>query len=1510
MGGAVGSVQTGQVAFEQTQLQGSTAAGKVEGLAQMPGGSPASGPSTAEAAQTTQALQTSSTPEAVAQAKARASIPTSIASQISTLETVRDLTPQAAQEGLSHLYTTHQDASVRKALDQAAPAILGSALIPAASVDALVREFKLSGQGHEVLQGMLAEQIAHLVNASSTTETGAALAELRGTEEILKGSGLLDEAGQQLFGDLRAAGDNKQQKIGALQARAEAEAAQQKTGVVSDKLDAIPEPKGSVLARSLGMSALHSAEEKQEANLAGAQTQLAGTQKRLDRIASSKATKATLQSIIVGLKTGDAASLEKCLQFSAAQKTSLEQDVDALQAKPDTPAKFRAAVETLERQAGKLLTDTDATAIQGKIDSLKQHANEGFRAAVIDRHAGVAGTVLADVLAPAGFNERLETVLAEKLSSTDLGVLDKALSPAATGGEKAAGRAVLDRALGDDPTVSDVLLAIKLNRLTPDGKNAAVTRAHECTEAFAEVAALMTQADKSHPMSAQDITPEKLDAWLSELAEGGGEGAVRKMGDADLLLIAARFAAYVEGHTDAGGKNPATVAEFVALLPQGYRENPDLESILGKGLVSSAQAGTAMARVESASHGMDSSRMRSVLAASDPGADAKRATAASNAFARLLARMNLSDLDAPGQEPRAARGMRAEVIQKAVAQKYPGLTQKGVSSAATEAADFTQQASRTSALETALMNAQGVTKPQEITGETLAVSLHAVQRLLAKDLSDLSAGQLKRLGLDAGNCKDVKTLEGLIGSIDWQSQSMDFEHSLLLATYLQATGVDVTTPDGGQALVRQMNELGIPVDNQKGVVELLTLSDEDRRTELGHLKLLNSDHFKMDAMKSRLVFKNDDAANALQAAIKNFKEEGKGARETILSLLKNDVPGVGDRMEVADLILQNKEHASASNTVGIERAAGKKAGLLEGSAVWHSIERDKVGLLNQGSKVAVANRQAQKDLARELLAFSADTEFSGSAGNALSVSMLTQTAVLDAYAAWAEGQSGDTSLKAFEASYRTELAEKNGSALETTLFKGVSANLQTFGLTKSAADAFALSYLFIGKAAGGKEGGGLARLMDGAMKVANGLDFVHQHLTARSDVPEAIARMQEVERQEQASLAILADMKQGESLELTDQKSIKLKGSVPVSGVKVAVQLSAGSENNLKIFRDEEGRASLLIGKQYEVGIGAAASVCNEILKVGVQVEGQISTGVALAFDSDEACARFVAKLVNGQATRTDLTACASIETLQGGGVGVGVGVEVDVGKAIGASVVTLGVEASAGAVFAHETVVGLEGKTVTSRSTVAVQVGARVGIDKGEAIDKLKAGITGSKGEKPEKPEKTEIMESPQAIILDATTHATAKVDKTGLSASVSAGLMETVENKVLTNHAGTHVKQATSSYSTQVASEAAMAFFLHEHGVAASVQKDVAAYMKSHALENVSVTCEYALPGASIQGRTLEEAMTAVNDASRYQLEKLTLSFEDGDQHKSGLDVGGVTIQARAAQQKTVEFSVAVRP
>ncbi|GHU07876.1 hypothetical protein AGMMS50225_05520 [Betaproteobacteria bacterium] len=1405
-------------------------------------------------------------------------------------------------------------AAVHEALDQAAPDILGRALIPPGSVEALAREFKLSDQGRDALSSLLAQQIGHLLSAGSATETGLALNELRGTEEILKGAGLLDDARQELFAVLQAAGANKQQKIEALQARAEAEAARQATGVVSDRLEPITEPSGSVLARSLGMSVLHATERAQETGLENAQVQLARTQKRLDRIASSKETHGThknLQDIISDVKKeGDSASLARCQQFSTEQKASLAKRIEALQTGLGTPAAFGRAVATLERQAAKRLTEEDSAEIKEKIDTLKQHANETFRAAVIASHEGVAGAVLAEVLAPAGFNERIEAALT-KLSPDDFGVLNKALASAATSAEKTAGREVLDRALADDPTVSDVLLTIKLARLTPDGERDTVRLAHARTEAFAEVAALMTQAGQ--PMLAKDVTSEGLDAWLTALAKGEGEGAVKKMGDADLLLIAARFAVYVEAHPDAAGKNPAEVDDFVSSLPQGYSGNPDLKTILGKGLVSSAQASSAMSRVESSS--LNSSRVRSVLTASAPGADARCATAASNAFARLVTRANLTDLDTPGQRAEAVRDVRQEAIQKVVAQKFPDLTRQTISSDTTKTANSTQQAAQSSAMEKDLRRVRGLKPNADIEGETLAVSLHAVQRLMARSLSDLSAGKLSRLGLSASNCTDPATLRSLIASIDWKSQPMDFEHSLLLSTFLQVQGKGIN----GQTLRAQMTELGIPGDSQNGVVELLTQSDQARKEALGSLEIFKKTtvlgrdfealHIQMGKMTSSNMGSNDADGQALKTAMGKFltgnETERKTARETILNLLKKEVPDVGDRMEVADLILQQKDHSSfwsrltnaqSSNTTDMQHAEGKKAGLPEGSPIWRSIISDKVTLLNQGSRRDVANLQAQIDLGKELLDFSVKAGISASVEEALSVSMLVQTAALDAYIAWTvvqEQSGGDTSLQAFDTAYRTELAGQNGSALDTSVLQNMSTNLQNFGLTESVANAFAFSYLAIGKAAGSS---GLADLLDGAMQEANGLDLVHQHLTVRSEVPEAIARLQEVERQEQASLEILAGMKQGQSLELTEEKSIRIKATVPAPGANVALQLAAGLKNNLTIFRDGNDRASLLIGKDYKAGIGAAASVCNDILKVGAQVEGDVSTGVALTFDSDEACARFVAKLVNGQATRTDLAACAGIQTLWSGGVGAAVGLEVDVGKAIGASVVTIGVDAAAGVKFTHETAVGLEGKTVTSSSTFSVEVGAQVGLNTDE-LSPFK------ESEEPKEPKGPEIMDAPDAILKNATTQMTVKAE--GPKVLASAGLTRTVENKVLTDHAGAHVKQATSSHSTTVVSEAALKDFLNEHKVEPLVQQDMADYMKRNGLKEVTVTCAYVLPGDLIQGRTLDEAMSAVKDASSYQLDKLTLSFEEGDSQRAGINTKIVTIQASGTKQKTVTFN-----
>ena len=1492
----IGEISQRTLALEPTQAQATKSANAPSGLTQLPGGNPEAVLSSAEALQRTQALEVSADAQDIEAAQVRALIPAGVSRQIANLARAENLTPQSAQAGLSRLYAAHQDVSVHRALDQAAPAILGKSLVPAQSVEALLKEFRLAGEAREVLGGLLAEQIEHLVNASSTDDIRQALAELRGTEEILQTSGLLDESGQNLFADIRAAGDNKQQRIEALQANASAEVARQKTGEVSEKMAAIPEARGSVLARSLGMSVLRRAEKTQETALNHAQAQLAGTQKRLDRIASSKTSNTTLQGIVIHLEAGDTASLEKCRQFSAEKKASLEKEITALEAKPGAPTEFQRSLKTLKNQVERLLSKEDAAAIQTQIERTEQQAHEGFKVAMIERRGAQAGAVLTALLTPAGFNERLETSLTEKLTTPEIETLAKALSPEASSADQAAGRDILDRALADDPVASDVLLAIKLDALTPNEETAAVTRAHAKTAAFAEVAALITRADPSHPMQAQEVTAEKLDEWLFALAEGTGKNT---LGGADLLLINARFAAYVESHPEAAGKNPATIADFRALLPAFYRENAYLENILGKGLVASAQAKNVMASVETKA--FDSSRMRSVLAASDPEADARRALSASNTCARLLTGLNLTDLDTPGQNPAEVRKMRTELVKTFVARKHSELTQQEVSSKTTATAASVNELAQASPMERALRKARGLDTKAAIKGETLAVTLHATQRLLAKDLSDLNVGQLQRLGLDAHNCKDIDTLQNLIASTDWRNQPLDYEHGMLLSTFLQAQqGLDMATPEGKAALKGLMNRLGIP-DDRQGIVELLTQNEAARREHLSKLALFQESFFKekqiqMDKMLSSAMGKSDADGEALKKAVKGYIDSKDDEfRKTILSLLKKEVPTVGDRLEVADLILAKKEHATRFNTKAIENAKDK-AKIVKGSAVDQAIVRDKTGLLNQGSKVAVAEHQAQKDLADELIAFSSGATVSVSAKQAMSVGMLTQMAALGAFETWAERQTGDKSLKAFEAACQNELRAQGGAVTETALFKNISASLQKFGLTGSAADAFALSYIFVGDRAGDKNGGGLTHLMEGAMKLANGLDFVHRHLSIRREVPEAIVRMEEVGRQEAAARSILADMKQGAALELSDQMSVTLKGRIPVNGVTIAVALSAGAEDKLKIFRDENGRASLLIGKQYEAGIGASASVCNELIEVGVQIEGQVGKGVALTFASDEACAQFVARLVNGQASRADLVSCVSIETLWDAGAGVGVGIEVDVGKAIGASVVNLSAEASVGAKFSHETSVGLQGKTVTSTTTLSMKLGAEAGIDKDVVKEKL--GV--------EKEKNRGIMESLQEILKEASTGVNGEVDKKGLTASASVELTETVENKVLTDHAGRHVKQASASCSTKAASAAVVSNYLAAHGVDQSVRNDITHYMESHDLEDVLVSCEYALPADELQGRAFNEAMVAVNDASRYRMEKITLSFAKGDMQQSGISTGVFSLQANALGQKTVEFRI----
>jgi hypothetical protein len=1515
------------------------------GVDLLPGGHPVSSPSQMEAQAIAQQTPIFSSPRDVSTAASLTRLPPAAQSQLQALTSTRQ-EAQAANDGLSDLYAAHSDPATRKALDQVAPDILGRALSTPKVIQELVSKFGLSGQGQQVLEGLLSAQIEKMTQTSDPVNLELSIAELRGTQKLMQQANVLTTESDQLLGEILQAGANKLEKAQALAARAPTQSVSKTAGELPKSLPPVPEAKGDVLARSLGMSALDEVAQKQDKALLIAQKRLAVTTKYLTRLETSEKTLHTLQGRIDALKPEDTASRAQCAAFSQKHQAVLETAIDQLDTKTMKPAEFASALDEIGSQAGRLLTKEDQSAIETRITDAKNAAETQFREAALERHTDLSETerqTLVTLLAAAGFDESVEDALS-KAKSDEWKVLAQGMKADANASEQSLARHTLDMLLADDLGLLEDLLALKLNSLTGETNAAQVMREHERTVAYAEVAAMFNRGQpEGQRFSAGRMNTATLDGCLKSLGQLGG-----RLDDADLMLVSARFKAYVAEHPEAADKKPGEVPEFLKLLPPAYQNNRELLNLLDKGIVGSAQAQTAGKGVETATRALDTDRLRTALAQQSPLFDLHRAQDASLTFARLLTGAESLGSITPDS--------RQKIIQGKLEKEHPELTTHEVSAKTLDAVDATGQAASATLLEQALMKAQGVKKPAEIHGETLALTLQSLQRLLATDLSDLSAGQLKALGLAANNCTDATTLGDLIKHTDWQSLPMTFERGLLLSTYLQQTMQEaVKTPESlSQELATLMTKLGVPADSQKSVRELAGLSDEARYAAVGQLEVLRfgSEHVQMDRMISGEGHKDDnggaltllanrlagwpggepkvgwfgnaevEARLQLYQADQKTPPDKKALAKEILASMQKDVPGVGDRMAVADAILQRKAHDSnASKAESMKRALSEKVFNKEslaapGSAVTtvsNTLFNDKFILMNAGRQAEAAQRLAFGDMAKESLGLVSGRGLLAGAKDTTVLALTVQSALMDTFTQWAQTlpESADKSLAAFEQAYRNDLGGHGGFPMQTKLFQGLSGQLQNLGLTASASRALSLEILLGGSI------GGLQKLMEGGMALAGHIDAVHHWLTPASHAaPPEVEKFLSTETQRGNALDILNELSAGEGVSLTDKTSAKVKMKVPVTpGVKVSVEVSAGLEDGLKIFADDDGHPCVLLGSKYEAGIGAEASLCGEILTVSAEVDVTAGRGVSLKFASKEDCAAFVAKLVTGQATRADLSVCSGITTLTQVGASVQVGVEVDIGKAIGAEVLQVSAAVTAGAGIGQEISMGPEGRTVTTSKSVALKASLTLGIDKKALQTEIGGRLAPDATEETEETQEEEVEDEDEEdeedddILSNPGTAMGVEIDKSKLSATFSGTLGVTVENKVVTDHSGAFVRSAATSYSTQVDSEKGMRFFLSAQCVSKAVQDDIAVYMKTNGLDAVRIACDFVLPKTHLKGHSHDAAMHAANDARLYKLDHLTLSFTSNTQRQSAsLDLGVLSLKRETAGEKenSVEFSL----
>jgi hypothetical protein len=968
------------------------------------------------------------------------------------------------------------------------------------------------------------------------------------------------------------------------------------------------------------------------------------------------------------------------------------------------------------------------------------------------------------------------------------------------------------------------------------------------------------------------------------------------------------------------------------LLPQAYQARVnDLRDFLEKGLISTRQTEEATALLQAATGAMNSENFRGVLQQSRPDRDRHNAQlAAQMTAARLLGLNMTSDIVTESLDP---------LIAKKTQTDHPLLAKdSGAAAAATGAADATATALETDKndpLVQTLLKAQGIEDTQGLEGETLAVSLHLLQRSLVTDISGLSDTQLEKLGLnrslaDLGQAPDKAeqfkaALLDAITQTDWRQggNRADFEHGLLLATYLNRQNpqwADLPAGERQEQMTRAILDLHLSINeaDAKNISALHTRPPEARYAVLDQLNIGSGHNINLERMRSassaKVWEKSDDDGKKLQANLREMAKLASGSkplgetesvrletlRQETLALITRD-----NRMEKADVIIRHKTHSSESHVNNINRALGKALNGNEAQgSIPDSLRRDKLVLSGTGASHRIAGMQARMDLTVETAKLLSAAKTDVTAGDTLKQlghsALLVQKAALEAVAA-----SGHESFADFKAALDGEL-KSNKSYLETSAGESIAANLEKMGVSPDNARMLALNFLMNTREIG------LDKALEAGVKAAKVLDIVNVYSSPRSQTPDMALQEKNRRDMEDAALSILQDMKPGENLELSRDRSVKLSATVLEGGAgNVALKLAAGMKDGCVMFRDENGRPAVLLSRAYEAGLGVEADLFNEVVSVSAEAEGKLQSGLSLTFTSDEACAAFLAKLTNGLAARSDLADCRnmSLVSLLEGGASVSAKVELTRLDPLSVAGFGLGVSASASGRIARQVTRGMEGVTLETSWQGKLEARAEASLDMQELIkEKVKDAVTNESGaeEAEEAGEEAEGEDEDKGVEGNPRGREfTAERRGLGASAGLTAAWNLKVTRQVIKDHSEQVIKGAALIQEASVKGVEGAGAFLRDQGVDAELAAQVISYIRAHQ-ENLqgsfALAVEYELPKDLLKGADAKEAQTRVDKQKAYALKAVSIiRTEEGAESGFSIKAGNVELTNKTTSESS---------
>ncbi len=539
----------------------------------------------------------------------------------------------------------------------------------------------------------------------------------------------------------------------------------------------------------------------------------------------------------------------------------------------------------------------------------------------------------------------------------------------------------------------------------------------------------------------------------------------------------------------------------------------------------------------------------------------------------------------------------------------------------------------------ALMKAQNITNPEKISGETLATSLNLLQRLLAKEIGELSDFQLAKLGLERSDISSSYIIkQAILNASD--SVKNSFEYALLIFTYF-----GLSNKLDKQSQEEFLKDIGANSTVQ-GYINLIGLADEEKIKALEGLEITNHLYVDLEKFQTSTVnfIKRNKQGNELKNDLLILTSEKTNANEKIIAKkeLLEQLKGteVQPLTVWADSVVAVKKHSQNNNIRALDSALNKTIRnknneLLQ--TVGELYTKDKLFTVNVADKTQVIGTNIESE--RKLLLSDYDQNLLESSKKvALGLACL---------------EFGYADYFSMLSDFATK--QKGFADQETyNSFKPYMENIFTeLGLDKSVASSVVDSLVFHS-----------LDLKEKINQQVNGLINKAKEVVNAIPLKSAEGKIQDLVTLYKSSINILEELDSGQAIYVDGKTGLTLEIEPVSAGIDMA--------NIFSLQRTANNEPVIMLGSGFIGEIGAEFEV-HEGIGTNVKVDANAMGLLSLTFKFDADAAIFTAKVLSRLADKYDLFYAKNAYVSYGLGAGLSAKAEVNLAKLVNFDYAELG---------------------------------------------------------------------------------------------------------------------------------------------------------------------------------------------------------------------------------------------